>query len=307
MSKKKETIEQIVEHMLDTRLKSLLEDVRYRISILEETQRGIESRVHAHDLNLATHILEGYIFTNNSPAAGSVAWSDVNIVYKGTTYAITNGNTANKYIWWDFDASPNTVLQSSNTKPNLTIDDVLVGINDGGIFRLMMAPGKMVPGSAILDGSVGANELNSGAVTSDKLAALTVIEGKIADGAISAGKLASGAVTGPKLASGAVGATALADGAVIAAKIGSSAVDSTKLADNAVITAKIAAGAVDGTKIGSKAVGTTNLADGAVGATQLASNAVTSAKIADGAVIGIKIGAGAVAEDKLNLATHFLF
>ncbi len=265
MGRKRETMEQVAERVLDTRLKGLLEDVRYRISVLEETKAGIG--IHSHDLNLASHMMDGYVFTNNSPSAGSVAWTDVNIVYKGVKYVITNGSTAKKYLWWDFDASPNTVLQSSDTKPTITSDDILIGVNDGGAFALTMAPGKPVPGSTILDGTVGSGELGSSAVTSDKIAALAVVAGKIAG----------------------------------------SAIDSTKLADNAVTMAKITDGAVTGTKIGSKAVGSSNLADGAVGSTQLANNAVTSGKLVDGAVTGVKIGAGSVAEDKLNVATHFLF
>jgi len=299
-------LEQIVERILDTKLRSLLEDVRYRIGVLEEMQAGVQ-RVHAHDLNLSTHMMDGYVFTNNSPSAGSVAWTDVNIVYKGVKYVITNGSTANKYVWWQFSASPNTVLQSTNTKPNVGPDDILVGINNGGVFSLTMAPGKPVPGSAILDGTVGSGELGSSAVTSDKIAALAVVAGKIADAAIDQAKLANNAVTLAKIASGAVDSTKLADSAVTTAKIAGSAIDSTKLADNAVTMAKITDGAVTGTKIGSKAVGSSNLADGAVGSTQLANNAVTSGKLVDGAVTGVKIGAGAVAEDKLNVATHFLF
>jgi len=299
-------LEQMVERILDTRLRSLLEDVRYRIGVLEEMQAGVQ-RVHAHDLNLSTHMMDGYVFTNNSPSAGSVAWTDVNIVYKGVKYVITNGSTANKYVWWKFNATPNTVLQSSASKPTIGPDDILVGINDGGTFQLTMAPGKPVPGSSILDGTVGSGELGSSAVTSDKIAALAVVAGKIADAAIDQAKLANNAVTLAKIASGAVDSTKLADSAVTTAKIADSAIDQAKLANNAVTMAKITDGAVTSAKIGAKAVASGNLADGAVGSTQLANNAVTSGKLVDGAVTGVKIGAGSVAEDKLNVATHFLF
>lgn len=302
-----ESIEKIVERVLETKLKSLLEDVRYRITVLAEMQEELKSRIHTHDLNLATHMMDGYLFEDNKPAAGSVSWSDVNIVYKGQTYVITNGSTAKKYLWWDFDASPNTALQSSDTKPTITTDDILIGINQNGIFALTMAPGKPVPGSAILDGTVGSGELGNSAVTSDKLANLAVIAGKIAGGAVDGTKLADNAVTVAKIANGAVGTAKIADGAVATAKIAGSAIDSTKLADNAVTGTKISAGAVTGAKLGSKVVDATKLADGAVGATQLASNAVTTAKLTDGAVTGTKIGAGAVAEEKLNVATHFIF
>jgi len=299
-------IEKIVDKVLQDKFASILHDISYRISVLLETQKGM-NRVHSHDLNLATHLLDGYVFTNNSPQAGYVAWTDVNIVYKGVTYTITNGSTNKKYIWWDFDATDNTKLQASDTKPALTVDDVLIGINEGGTFHLTMAPGKMTPGGALLDGSVGSNELAAGAVTTAKLADLAIISSKISDSAITETKIASSAVTSAKIATnaigsnhiqtGAVGTTQLADLAVSAGKLADGAVNSTKLADNAVTSVKIANGAVVAGKLGSNAVTSTNIAAGAVGSSQLANGAVT----------GTKIAAGAIAEDKLNLATHFIF
>ena len=144
-----------------------------------------------------------------------------------------------------------------------------MGINDGGTFQLTMAPGKPVPGSSILDGTVGSGELGSSAVTSDKIAALAVVAGKIADAAIDQAKLANNAVTLAKIASGAVDSTKLADSAVTTAKIAGSAIDSTKPADNAATTAKITDGAVTGVKIGAGRRWQRNPADGAVGSTQL--------------------------------------
>lgn len=271
-------IERVVENVImnqfsDVREKmkkefdSVLHDVTYRINQLRELQGLAERRIQTSDLNLATHMLDGYTFTNNSPSAGYVAWSDVNIVYKGVTYTITDGNSNKKYIWWDFSASPNNVLQGSDTKPALTQDDVLVGINDGGTFMNMMTAGKLVPGSALTDGSVGSNELGAGAVTNAKLAALAVTSDNLADGAVSEVKLGANAVTSGKIASGAVTSGTIASGAV----------GSTQLASGAVTSAKIANGAV----------GSSQIASGAVGSTQL--------------------GAGAVGETKLNVATHFIF
>ncbi|MGC4375935.1 hypothetical protein WD019_03185 [Fictibacillus sp. Mic-4] len=223
---------------------SLLHDITYRLNVLKEATNGVGQRIHTSDLNIATHMIDGYAFTNNSPSNGSVAWTDVNIVYKGTTYTITNGNTANKYIWWQFSATDKTKLQTSNTKPNLTQDDILIGVNDGGVFTLTMAPGKFTPGGALMDGSVGTGELATGAVTSAKLAALAVDASKLADGAVTDTKLGANAVTSSKIASGAVGSSQLANGAVTSGKLGTGAVGSGNLADGAVTGVKLGAGAV---------------------------------------------------------------
>ncbi len=211
-------IEKTVEKVLDGQLKSLLHDVDYRINVLYDALNRAEGkevdRVGSKDLNLAHHILDGFTFTNNSPVAGSIAWAGCHIVYKGTDYTISDNNTALKYVWWDYDAVPNTNFQTSATKPTLTVDDVLVAINDGGVARLTMVPGKMTHGSALLDSTVNTNELADSAVNSDKIAALAVIEGKLAAGAVTNAKLGDGAVTtvkigdsqitGPKIGAGQV-------------------------------------------------------------------------------------------------------
>lgn len=286
---------------------SALHDVTYRIGVLRETGKRGETRIHTSDLNTATHMFDGYVFTNNAPSAGSISWSDLNITYKGITYNITNGNTANKYIWWDFDATDKTKLVSGNTKPTLTNDDILIGINDGGTFHSTMTAGKVVHGAVLGDSTIGTSELGNGAVTEAILGNNAVTGNKISGGAVTETKLGTGAVTNAKLGSGAVTDIKLADKAVTNTKLGDSAVDSGKLADNAVTVNKILNGAVNDLKIANGAVKSDKLADNAVIASKILNGAIGTVKLGDNAVTGAKIGAGAVAEDKLNVATHFIF
>jgi hypothetical protein len=278
---------------------SALHDVTYRINVLKEAERG-GHRISTSDLNIATHMIDGYVFTNNSPIAGSVAWTDLNIVYKGITYTIANGNSALKYIWWQFSATDKTKLQMSNTKPTLTQDDILIGVNEGGTFTLTMAPGKMTPGSALLDGSVGSNELGSKAVTAAKIGDLAVGAGQLAAGAVTAGKIGTGAVNNANLfTSGVVDSTALGSAAVTAGKIATGAVNNSNLfTANVVDTNALKAGAVTSNELGSGAVTAGKLGTGAINNSNL---------FGTGVVNGAALGSGAVGEDKLNLATHFLF
>lgn len=228
---------------------SALHDVSYRINVMKESayggKRG-ETRIHTQDLNLATHMIDGYVFTNNSPVAGSVAWTDLKITYKGVTYAITNGNSANKFIWFDFDATNNLVLVSNNTKPTtLTVDDILIGVNDAGVFTPTFVNGQMGHASALKDGTVGSNELGSAAVTA----------GKIAASAINNSNLFSGKVlTGGNMVDGTVSSTQLGANAVIDTKIADNAVTTTKLNGGAVTEAKLGTGSVTSTKLGAGSV-----------------------------------------------------
>lgn len=288
---------------------SVLYDINYRIENLLSVglyRAGQSGKVTSEMLSLATPLLDGFVITDNQPVVGSISWTDCNVVYKGTKHVITNGNTAMKYVYWTLTTTPNT-FKTSNTKPVLTDDDILVCINQGGIHQMVIGEGRMVNGAILFDGTIGETEIGSGAVTTGKIASKAISTGLLADGAVTgtqiAGgavndtKLASNAVTQDKIASGAVSDVKIATGAVTSIKIAGSAVDSTKLADNAVTTGKIAGSAVDSTK----------LADSAVTTVKIAGSAVDSTKLADNAVTGPKIGAGAVATDKLSIATHLLF
>ena len=93
-----------------------------------------ESGLWAHRLGYES------IFTNNSPSAGSVAWSNVVLYWKANKYTITDGNTSDTYIWWDYSLST-TTFQTSNTKPDLAFEDIVIATNDSGTARkIMYAP-----------------------------------------------------------------------------------------------------------------------------------------------------------------------
>ena len=209
------SVEAAVHRAFTEGFKSVLHDITYRIDSLMNMgllQSGLPHRITSEMLSLARPMLDGFAISDNSPSAGSIAWADCNIMYKGSKYIITNGNTNLKYIYWTLATTP-TTFKTSATKPTLTDDDILICINDGGTHRLTVGEGRMVNGAAVLDGSISSGELGSGAVTTTKLAA----------GAVDSTILASSAVTTAKIASGAVDASALASGAVTTAKLAANA------------------------------------------------------------------------------------
>lgn len=307
----RKNITQAVNQALDVKFKGVLEDISYRIeSLYAKSQNdimGFVSKVSARDLNLATHALDGYLIEDNKPSAGSIQWTDCNIVYKGTNYAIQNGNTANKYVYWTLAQADKTLFLNSNTKPTLTEDDVLVFVNDGGKHSTIMD--KYKHGAAMLDGSVGSTEIKSGsiakvnlaagAVDSTILASGAVASGNIAAGAVDATALGSGAVTNVKIASGAVASGNIAAGAVGTTALATGAVTSTVLAANAVTNGKIATGAITGTELAANAVGATAIAANAVTSGKIATGAVTSTTLATGAVTSTAIASGAVGSGAL--------
>lgn len=300
----KQDMRALVREVLTEELQGLLHDVSYRLGVLydAETRAG---RLGSRDLNLASHQLDGFTVTDNSPTAGKIAWTDCNIVYKGTNYPITDGSTDLKYVFWKLTTP--TAFQMSATKPTISDDDVLIFINDGGTHQTMIGAGRMTPGAAILTGTVGTDELGAGAVNNSKLAEFAVDAGKLADNAVESTKIKAGAVVDGKLANDAVNSANIKNNAISEGKIASDAVTSAKIKDGQVVEGKIAADAVTSAKIKDGAVATDKLAGSAVTADKLGSNAVTTDKLNNGAVTGAKIGAGAVATDKLNTALHMIF
>ncbi len=303
------TVEAAVNRAFTEGFKSVLLDITYRIDSLMNMglqQAGLPHRITSEMLHLAHPILDGFTISDNSPSAGNIAWADCNVMYKGTKYTITNGNTNLKYLYWTLATTP-TTFKTSATKPTLTDDDILICINNGGVHQLVIGEGRMVDGAILLDGSIGSGEIGSGAVTTAKIASAAITNGLLATDAVQAGNIASGAVTETKIGSGAVTTAKIGSSAVGSTQIASSAVTDTKLASNAVTETKIASSAVTSTKLATGAVTTDALASGAVTSTTVATGAIGSTQIADGAVIGAKIGAGQVATDKLSIASHLLF
>lgn len=206
-----------VRGILTEELKSLLNDATYRLGVLYDAERG-GGRVGSRDLNLAMHQLDGFVVTDNSPTAGKVAWTDCNIAYKGNNYVITSGNTALKYIWWDFSVST-TAFQTTDTKPTLEDDDVMVFINNSGAHQTVIGTGRMVDGAVIKNSSVSGTEIGANAIAETHVANDAITNLKIKNGEVIAGKLGTNAVATGNIADNAVAAAKINAGAVTAAKM----------------------------------------------------------------------------------------
>lgn len=112
-------------------------DAERRLAQARELERsalyGEARQVHTEDLNINKHLIDGYTLTANSPAAGSIAWASLHVVFMGVDYTIADGNTANKYAWFVKPASGTTAtLQSGNTLPTLGANDALIFVNNSG-------------------------------------------------------------------------------------------------------------------------------------------------------------------------------
>lgn len=207
-----------------------------------------------------------FTVSNNSPSAGYIAWSGLNIQFAGVSYAIANGNTNKVYAYWTPSYPNNLVV--SDSFPTLTANDCLVFLNKGGIATVVPTS-TVLPGDLIVPGTILTNALAANCITTDKIMA----------GAVTAGSLATNSVSADKIAANAVGADKIAANAVTADKIVSGAVTTEKLAAGAVTANKIAANAVTAASIAANAIGAGAIAAGAIRADHISSAAVTADKI----------------------------
>lgn len=198
-----------------------------------------------------------YSIANQSPSTGYIAWSNVNISFDGSNYAITNGNTNLKYVYW-LKSSP-TVLQKSNTYPTLSSEDCIVFINNGGVATSVLD-------SAVTDGGL----IVPGTVTADAIAARTITASKIAVGAITANEIASNTITASKIAAGTITASQIASETITGSQIAAGTIGATEIASGAITTAKVAAGAITANEIATYAITSANIASGAITANKLA-------------------------------------
>lgn len=284
----------------------VLKDVEWRHAQVLERERTLcdkapwmNRKVTAEDFNTSQHILTGYTITNNSPGAGQVAWTALHIVYNGVDNVITDGNTALKYAWWAL-ATP-TAMQTSNTKPTLGKDDLLVFVNNGGTAVITALDSNQSLPTLVANAAIDSTALATGAVTTTAIANNAVGATQIANNAIGTTQLANGAVTttqisatagitGTQIAGTTVTAANIANNTVTATQIANNTIGATQIANGAITTTQISGTAgITGTQIAGTTVTSTNLANGAVGTTQLASGSVTSTILGSGAVTAVKL------------------
>jgi hypothetical protein len=141
----------------------------------------------------------GDTWTDDSPSAGSVAWSSMTIVYNGTIYTISSGNTANKWIYW---TSPNTTLSTAASFPTLSDSSFLVAVNNTGAHDMVWnANGiatQVVDTALIANLAVGTAQIGNAAITNAKvndLAADKITAGNIATARMTANFLSAAQAT----------------------------------------------------------------------------------------------------------------
>ena len=162
-------------------------------------------------LNITGIILEAFIWSDHAPVSANTAWSTGIITYKGVQHSIANGNTAQKYIYWQLSLP--TVFQTSNTSPILGDDDFLIATNVAGVHDLAW---------------------------NNSQAAQSIDTGQLADTSITTAKIQNAAITSALIADATIGSAKIISASILNVHIANAAIDNSKIADATITSAKIA-------------------------------------------------------------------
>ena len=173
--------------------------------------------VTATKLFTNTIILSSDSWTNNSPGAGSIAWSAHFLTYGGAYYLVAAGDTNKKYTYWDVGntggsgtvADPYLTTYSSADAYTHADNRFAIATNESGAHQLVWnASANMVIGSAfILDAAIIEAKIGNLAVTTGKINSLAVTTAKINNLAVTNAKINT--MTASKLTAGTIDASVI--------------------------------------------------------------------------------------------------
>lgn len=132
--------------------------------------------VKATNLFTNTIVLDGDVWTDNSPTTGKIAWNAHTLVYQGAKYAIAAGNTDKKFIYWK---NSELTYRSSDTHPSalmtpITDGDFIIATNIAGLHDLAWnAVANEVIGSAYIQ-NLAVKNAHIADVSADKIQAGTI-------------------------------------------------------------------------------------------------------------------------------------
>lgn len=159
--------------------------------------------------------LTGVTWTNNSPIAGSVAWTALQIVNAGNVYTVAAGNTANKFIWWTVGSA--TFTTGATYTPAVGI--YLIATNTAGVVDESW---QKVGLNSITDATINS-------LTANKITAGTIDASVINVTNINANNITSGSINAAVIGVTNLNASNITSGTLAAGRIAAASIDVTKL------------------------------------------------------------------------------
>ena len=230
--------------------------------------------------NVPVFILTG-TFTDNSPGAGSVAWTSAIVYYNGTANTITNSNSSARYIIWDSTAP--TAISGSATVPTVATT-WLIGMNNSGTF-LKTWDMPQIHGEQIQSATITGTQIASATITATNITAATITATQIANGTITGTQIASATIAAANIVSGTITSTQIASATITGSNIASGTITSDNITNATITGSDIALATITAANITNATITTTQIS-GTAGITgsQIANTTITSANIANATI-----------------------
>lgn len=161
--------------------------------------------------------------TNNSPEPGHISWAEFHIQYLGVGYLVAAGSSSDRWVWWRYNGGVPTVESGPLIPSDFTDDDLLLFGNKNGI-AIRMQNTNQIDGELLVSGSVFAEALAVGQISSAHIVTAGLDAGLIKFGQMSGQRIMAETITAQHLGAGSVTALALAAEAVTAEKLAAGAI-----------------------------------------------------------------------------------
>ena len=137
------------------------------------------------NINIDIPLVSGFVFSNDTPSSGSVAWNSFTITYKGIVYNIASGNASAKFIYWDSTSYTETGgVYSSQLYSNASLATAsgsgkwVMGLNDVGTLY----PSYAIP--ILHGGLIQADTITGEQIYGETLSAIKANMGTLTSGTI---------------------------------------------------------------------------------------------------------------------------
>ena len=147
--------------------------------------------------------------TNNSPAAGNIAWAAFTIQLYGVAYGVSAGSTSQRWVWWKYNGGAPVIMAGADVPTDLTDDDLVLFANKNGIaFRVQSS--NFVDGELLVDGSIVAEALAANIISSNHIVTAGLDAGVIKFGTMSGDRIEVGTLQSDRVVVGGGDTTPLA-------------------------------------------------------------------------------------------------
>ena len=148
-------------------------------------------------------------YYDDSDASGKLSVDSTMFVgtVEDSERTLANGSVIPFYTRYKIQPTPEGLSNVFLITSNIAVEEL-------NTWRISFIAPESIATYMIMRGAIGAMQLGTNAVTSEKIRNGAVTSEKIADGAVTSEKIAAGAVTSEKIAAGAVTSEKIADGAV---------------------------------------------------------------------------------------------